>query len=647
MPMICSWTPAYAFFTAPYESGTFQADLGRFARLIRGQLEEPPKKIITNPTVSDVRRLVSSSKFLACDIETAPEDGAGGWTGKDPTRARLKSVGLGTTTWAISRWWSGGAAVERAIAEVLADPRVTKVFHNGPWFDLRVLSRYGMAVNSWEDTRDLRRALSATSRLSLRYLGSIYTDFEPWKEEDEGEKGYEQSDKEKLLAYNGLDCVVTARIWAQMSSENLDIRVQKLYQLHKDLSESAARMHSRGFLVHKANRKFMAWGLMQQYREQAKALLEYVALPGFSCTPNAMRSLIYKRHATEKVSRFNLPDPIDPKMWTKKGDALSVDYNALLRIVVQPNCPADLRTTINLYWDAASTWKARSTFVVSKKVGHAIGRDRRLRPGWNSCGTDTGRFSCSEPNIMTLEQYLRAMYWSAPGYRLVHADYSQLELRVMAAVAGDEVLQQRLNLGDVYGEDAKDWFGLPADMNVKKMKPKARQTAKVLHLASQYSAGTEAVYLQALAQEHTLKYQTAALLHAGFKKTYAQTCDYWWAEQARVKSTGYSESRILNRRRVYPTEPPITEVANYPIQSTASDVVNLAMIEIDKRLAKYFPTAGFVDQLHDAFDVEAKIKDVPAVSELVQEVMEQPHVINGKTYKFPVEMKTGRLWSEL
>jgi DNA polymerase I-like protein with 3'-5' exonuclease and polymerase domains len=271
--------------------------------------------------------------------------------------------------------------------------------------------------------------------LSLRYLGSIYTDFEPWKEDDEQDsKGLVFTDDwEKLKRYNALDCIVTARCWGQMQDER-DPRVDRLYELHKKLSVIAAKMHTTGFHVDKNNHKFLAFGLLQQFKEQEKQLQALVNIPGFRCTPDHMRALIYKRHEREfrpagvgkkgnvlkskperkAIKRFSLPDPIDPNMWATEGEKVSVDYSALLMLVTNPACPEDLKAIIDVYWDAASTWKARSTFVTSAKVRHAIGKDGKLRPGWNSCGTDTGRWSCSEPNIMNLEQYLRAMYRAEP-----------------------------------------------------------------------------------------------------------------------------------------------------------------------------------------------------------------------------------------
>lgn len=130
-------------------------------------------------------------------------------------------------------------------------------------------------------------------------------------------------------------------------------------------------------------------------------------------------------------------------------------------------------------------------------------------------------------------------------------------------------------------------------------------------------------------------------------KRYHGTVEYWKDEHARVQNCGYSESRIMGRRRTYPREPPITETANYPIQSTASDVANLAMIELDKQLTKYMPKANIVVQLHDAIDLEVPEKLADRAAEIMREAMEQPFTIGGQKFTFPVEIKQGVSWDGL
>lgn len=662
MPLILTWHPTYAYFHNPFEWGAFEADLERFGRLIKGTLEPQPN-IITNPSGADILRIAECG-IVAVDIETAPENYEETWTGKDPTRAKLKTIGLGNTQEGCSLTWPPSREQADALFKVLGDAAITKVFHNGAWFDLRVLKRFGVVVKNWEDTRDARRACSSTSSLSLRYITSLCTDAIPWKEneEDDAKGSVFTKNMEDLKRYNAFDCVYTARCWEAIKAEPewKTERVKRIYGVHRELARIAAEMHDTGFLVDQWMRDWIGGVMYLAFQEKAEELKAIVNIEGFECQPNHMRGLIFKRHEKGNIKRFSLPDPIDPKMYSnpKNMQTIKVDFDALLQLLINPDTPKELRQIIQAYWDATSIQKSRSTFVVSDLVSHAIGLDGRLRPGWNSCGTDTGRFSCSEPNLMNIEQLLRGMYIAAPGHVLVHADYSQLELRVMAAVAQDHVLAGFLDTGDVYTADAKAWFSLPSGMTkcdckrqcekpTLHVKNSVRKQSKIIHLGAQYSAGTSTVYRQALAQDRTITFQAATLLHSKFKQTYHRTVAYWEEEMERVRATGYSESRILHRRRVYPREPEITAVANYPIQGTASDIANLAMIELDAKLKRYVRGAKLLVQLHDAFDVEAREKDERVVREIMQEVMEKPIAIEGKDYVFPVEIKVATRWDDV
>lgn len=210
---ILSWTPASAIYGMPYEAANLACDIARFGRMVRGELEPGPRRIITNATEADLEALVATGAPIACDIETAPGDRNKPWTGKDPTRAKLKTVGFGTCDTGLSFMWGTDVRMQAACTWVLAAQSILKVFHNGPWFDLRVLRRYNMPVSNYVDTRDMRRALVAKSRLSLRYLASIYTDFHNWKDAgDDDEKTWASDNDERLMTYNALDCVVTARV---------------------------------------------------------------------------------------------------------------------------------------------------------------------------------------------------------------------------------------------------------------------------------------------------------------------------------------------------------------------------------------------------------------------------------------------------
>lgn len=640
MPLIVSYHPTFAFFHSPFNWGDFAADLDRYARMIRGELRPAPEiRTDAQVRIADLKRIFAEDWF-SCDIETFPEDnepviGKPGWSAKMPTRCKLNLIGFGTPEFAVSFRWRDRPDLHAFAKKMLASPHKIKVFQNGHWFDRPVLKRHGIEVSDpvW-DTRDARRAVVTTSPLALDYMGSLYDDVRQWKLEKSFDKPI----------YNATDCTVTARtkVGIEREPEWKEPRTQRLYQIHTDLSIIAAEMHRIGLHFHRRNWEYMQFTLEQEIREKEEAFLRLVNIDGMRCNPNDMRALIYKKHRSDRVHRFDLPDPMDPKMYSDEEalGTISVKESALLLLMVSGECPPELFPIIDAYWEAESAKKRRG-FLQSDMLLRAIGKDGRLRVGWNSCGTDTMRFSCNEPNIMAIEQILRCVIAPAPGFCFVHADKSQLELRVMEAVADDAALKAALDTGDVYSADARQWFGLPADMDVKKLKPKARQQCKIIHLASNYAAGAPTIYAQALQQDRSMTYDKVRLLNNAFKRMYSATVDYWYAELKRVHATGYSEGRLLQGRRVYPRPPPITEVANWPIQRTASEMMACEMIELDRKVKK-IPRANVAIILHDAFDVHCLEKDEARVKEIMSDTMDREYTIDGRTRRFPVEFKIAR-----
>lgn len=180
--------PEMAYFWNPYELESFEADISRFGRLIRGELDPAPNITITDVRVDEIYTEALHRGWVAFDIETMPCSPEEPWTGKDPTRALLRTLSFGWEDRGFAVFWSDlSEHSRRVVRSLLSDPEVKKVGMNIIWFDNRVLARYGMTVAPFEDCRDLRRAISSTSRLSLGYQATLYTDAPPWKAEQDAE----------------------------------------------------------------------------------------------------------------------------------------------------------------------------------------------------------------------------------------------------------------------------------------------------------------------------------------------------------------------------------------------------------------------------------------------------------------------------
>jgi DNA polymerase I-like protein with 3'-5' exonuclease and polymerase domains len=676
MPAIITMHPTYAFFHNPYEAGTFIADVERLARMVNGTLAKKPS-INPKPTWFDLNRLIQDGRPVSVDVETGPVgervwspekeayEYAEPWTGKDPTRCRLRTIGFGNADRGISFAWrdiESKPLLFEKIRRFLGSVSHLKLFHNGPWFDIPVLERHGFKIRCWRDTRDFRRALSNTSRLSLRYLTSIATDTHNWKDEEKKEnkdgKGVIFTrDLTKLKTYNAYDCVFTSRV-DEMCLRDLEQvepdyapKVRELYRVHRDLSVAAADMFRVGIHVNTQWRGFMLQCVEQEIAEKTVDFLNLVysctaiQTPGeMRCNHNDMRALIYKRHNNARIQGFGLPDPLDKNMWTNEDQTtIAVDVDSLLLLLVSGEVPEPLVPIIDAFW-AVEEAKKRRGYLASDLVDKAIGPDGRLRPGWNSCGTDTMRFSCSEPNVMNMEQLLRHMFAPAPGHVIVHGDKAQLELRMMEAVSGDTFLYDLIQSGDVYSRLACEWFKRdPATFDKKNPKDnEARKASKIIYLARQYRAGLKAAFGQALREDRRFTFDRVRVLVSTFDRSFQGIVAYWEEEMQKVQTLGYSEGRILGGRHHYPAMPDPSEVANKPIQRTASEMMNVEMLKLKKKLKRYVPKANLIIQLHDAFDVEARERDERVVSDIMEEVMGSRWTIEGRTRDFPVELKVTR-----
>ncbi len=461
---------------------------------------------------------------------------------------------------------------------------------------------------------------------------------------------YEKKSR-KLLIYNAMDCASTARLYAKFLNEPRwqEPRTQVLHYIHVQLSKLCANMHTAGIKVLEDVRQEMIARFEQEYLKQERKFIKHVGIDNMRCTPNDLRALIYKRHETKNIKRFSLPDPFDPKMYTDDMlETISVDSSALKLLIAEGDIPEELTKIIKLYWNAESAWKSR-TFLVSNKTVHAIGPDHYLRPGWNSCGTDTMRFSCRDPNVMQWDKELLSMLGCEEDELLVGMDKSQLEIRVMEIVSQDDYLWKLLQTGDVYGADVIEALGLKSGTPIKvedggtTEHEAARHEFKINRLACQYQAGLPTVYAQWLEAIENVEFMKVKHHFERFHRVHAEGIDrYAQEELAKVASIGYSEGLILHGRRYYPAPPPITEACNWPIQRTASEMMNPETLAWVKRLKKEVPSATMIFQKHDAVAARCKEKYARRVARITEEMFTTEYTIGSRTRMFPVKVKIGK-----
>lgn len=258
-----------------------------------------------------------------------------------------------------------------------------------------------------------------------------------------------------------------------------------------------------------------------------------------------------------------------------------------------------------------------------------IGDDGRIHSSFNQTETRTGRISSTEPNLQNipvrteLGREMRKFFTAREGWVLVDADYSQIELRVLADISGDKnMIDAFKNNQDIHAITASQVFNMPLDFVTGEM----RSRAKAVNFGIVYGIGA-----YSLAKDIGVTNKEAKNYIESYLKHYSGIDKYMHDVVEKAKDTGYVET-VFGRRRYLPelsasngmTRAFGERVArNAPIQGTAADIIKIAMIKVDKRLMEENLEARLVLQVHDELIVECPSHESMRVAMILQEEMEK------------------------
>lgn len=276
-----------------------------------------------------------------------------------------------------------------------------------------------------------------------------------------------------------------------------------------------------------------------------------------------------------------------------------------------------------------------------------VGEDGRIHSCFNQTETRTGRISSAEPNLQNipvrqeLGRELRRFFRARAGWQLVDADYSQIELRVLAHMADEPTMKAAFNSGeDVHRITAAQVFGVPEDM----VTPLMRSRAKAVNFGIIYGIGAHS-----LSEDIGVSYREAKAYIDGYLAHYSAVAGFMDTMVANAKEKGYAET-IFGRRRPLPELKASQAMLrafgervarNAPIQGTAADIIKMAMIRVRDRLLREGLQARLILQVHDELIVEAPAGEVAAVTALLQEEMESAAAL---TVKLTVDVHSGDTW---
>ena len=275
--------------------------------------------------------------------------------------------------------------------------------------------------------------------------------------------------------------------------------------------------------------------------------------------------------------------------------------------------------------------KLKSTYVDG--LSKVIGADGRIHTCFQNTVTATGRLSSAEPNLQNipvrteLGAQLRKMFVAGPGKVLVDADYSQIELRLLAHMAEDEHMIGAFRTGeDIHTITASQVFGVEPDQVTGEMRRRAKAVNfGIVYGISPFSLSQDIGVSVAEAKEYMDRY---FLKYAGVRAYMDRVVE-------RAKEEGYV-STLFGRRRWLPA-------LNMPIQGTAADIIKLAMLRVRDRLSTEGMEGRLVLQVHDELIVECPEEEQGRVCALVEEEMER---VISLSVPLLAETSAGKSWAD-
>ncbi len=304
-----------------------------------------------------------------------------------------------------------------------------------------------------------------------------------------------------------------------------------------------------------------------------------------------------------------------------------------------------LHPVVELLLEYRTLAKLKSTYCDGLTA--VVCEDGRIHSTLNQTETRTGRISSSEPNLQNIPvrrtegREIRKFFKAKDGYVLCDADYSQIELRVLAHISEDDnMINAFANGTDIHTLTASQVFDMPLNM----VTPLMRSRAKAVNFGIVYGIGA-----YSLAKDIGVSNKEASNYIKGYLATYPQVDAYMHRVVEKAKEDGFV-STIFGRRRLLPEIKSSNGMMrafgervarNMPIQGTAADIIKIAMIKVSERLKDELPEAKLIMQVHDELIVEAPEEKAELASRILKEEMKNAVQLK---VEMIVDVNSGRTW---
>ena len=533
--------------------------------------------------------------------------------------------------------------VIKHLSPILNDEKIKKVGHNIK-FDYEVLEGNGFSLRGIVfDTMIAAYLINPNARaqklddLAFTELGIEMTKIVEMIGKGKDEITCDQVDIHKLALYAAEDADMTWRLYNHLKKDLDEGGFNELMsKIEAPLITALAHMEMNGV---KLDLPLLAKLSMEFGARIDKLQTEIYKLAGEEfniSSPAQMQKVLY-----DKLDlRNKIPEPKDIKKLPSGGFSTGAEQLEKLRDSGHP--------IIEKILEYRELTKLTTTYVdtLPKLVNPETGR---VHTSFNQTIAATGRLSSTNPNLQNIPirtetgMLIRKAFIAEQGYQIMSADYSQIELRVIAHMSGDAEMTKAFREGlDVHTATAARVYGVPESKVTKEM----RQTAKVVNFGIVYG-----VSAHGLQRQSALNYAQAKDFIEKYFQTHAGIKTYMDDVIKVAKERGFAETLFGRRRYLPELASPNFAVrgsaermaSNMPIQGTAADLIKLAMIEIDNEIGRVSPKTKMLLTVHDELVLEVPKADIEKVRAFVKEKMENIVKLDVPVI---VEIGVGNNWGE-
>jgi DNA polymerase-1 len=342
---------------------------------------------------------------------------------------------------------------------------------------------------------------------------------------------------------------------------------------------------------------------------------------------------------------------VEANQWSPTG-APSLNDNALVPLVVHH------RPLVQIAARALLRYRRWKTLLRQHVERLPLDQKNVVHPTWKIYGAITGRWASTSPNVMNIPKprYGKTKTGKktlvAPGLRdlyiphkkgniMVEADYSQLELRIIALLAGDQILLDAYAKGqDVHSINARTLFCIPEGEEVSSTE---RRLAKGFVYGANYGGQAPTIWEALSVDFPNIQLNQVVRMLNAWNTTHFKIVQWQKTILKKAYKEDFVEAPLSGRRRYFHGGVKPTEVFNFPIQATAADLLNRAILKLRPLLD--WPNEGIIFQCHDALICDGPNKK--RLAKLLKDCMEQEITVGGRTMKFNVDIKSGPSWGEM